>query len=45
MVQLLPLVDETFTNMRSDGLVKAADGLTTIEEVLRATQDTEDSVV
>jgi type II secretory ATPase GspE/PulE/Tfp pilus assembly ATPase PilB-like protein len=44
-VELLPLVDETFTNMRADGLVKAAEGLTTIEEVLRATQDTEDSVV
>jgi general secretion pathway protein E len=44
-VELLPLVDETFTNMRVDGLVKAADGLTTIEEVLRATQDTEDSLV
>ncbi|MHC4776689.1 MAG: GspE/PulE family protein, partial [Planctomycetota bacterium] len=44
-VQLLPLVDETFTNMRADGLIKAAEGLTTIEEVLRATQDTEDSVV
>jgi type II secretory ATPase GspE/PulE/Tfp pilus assembly ATPase PilB-like protein len=44
-VELLPLVDRTFTNMRSDGLIKAAEGLTTIEEVLRATQDTEDSGV
>jgi type II secretory ATPase GspE/PulE/Tfp pilus assembly ATPase PilB-like protein len=44
-VELLPLVDESFTNMRNDGLQKAADGLTTIEEVLRATQDTEDSGV
>ncbi|MHC4350288.1 MAG: GspE/PulE family protein [Planctomycetota bacterium] len=44
-VELLPLVDKGYQNMRSDGLVKAADGLTTIEEVLRATQDTEDSLV
>jgi type II secretory ATPase GspE/PulE/Tfp pilus assembly ATPase PilB-like protein len=44
-VDLLPLVDQSFSNMRADGLDKAASGLTTIEEVLRATQDTEDSGV
>ncbi len=38
-------VDESFINMRRDGLEKAAQGRTTIEEVLRATQDIEDSVV
>jgi len=31
--------------MRQDGLKKAAEGMTTIEEVLRATQDTDESVV
>ena len=36
------LVGDGFHNMRDDGLAKAAAGLTTIEEVLRATQDTED---
>ena len=45
VTELAPLVDESFTNMRADGLEKAAAGLTTIEEVLRATQDTEDSAV
>ena len=38
-------VDEAYMTMRADGLEKAAAGHTTIEEVLRATQDTEDSVV
>ncbi|MCH8343467.1 MAG: Flp pilus assembly complex ATPase component TadA [Planctomycetes bacterium] len=38
-------VDESYMTMRMDGLEKAAAGQTTIEEVLRATQDTEDSVV
>ncbi len=42
---LLKLVDKGFLSMRQDGLLSAADGLTTIEEVLRATQDAEDSVV
>jgi len=31
--------------MRQDGLEKAVQGVTTIEEVLRATQDTDDSGV
>ncbi len=39
---LARLVDESFVSMRDDGLRKAASGMTTIEEVLRATQDTED---
>ena len=38
-------VDGSFINMRRDGLEKAAQGRTTIEEVLRATQDIEDSIV
>ena len=43
--ELAPLVDDSFMNMRADGLEKAATGLTTIEEVLRATQDTDDPAV
>ena len=43
--ELQAAIDESFTNMRRDGLEKASQGRTTIEEVLRATQDTEDSVV
>lgn len=31
-----------FVNMRRDGLLKAADGLTTLSEVFRATQDTDE---
>ncbi len=44
-VELTALLDKSFMSMRVDGLKKAAEGLTTIEEVLRSTQDTEDSVV
>ena len=33
-----------FVTMRRDGIIKAAAGLTTVEEVLRATQDAEDAV-
>jgi type II secretory ATPase GspE/PulE/Tfp pilus assembly ATPase PilB-like protein len=36
---------ESFRTMRQDGLEKASGGMTTIEEVLRATQDAEDTVV
>jgi type II secretory ATPase GspE/PulE/Tfp pilus assembly ATPase PilB-like protein len=39
---LAKLADEEFRTMRQDGLEKAISGLTTIEEVLRATQDAED---
>jgi hypothetical protein len=30
--------------MRRDGIIKAAEGITTIEEVLRATQDADEGV-
>jgi type II secretory ATPase GspE/PulE/Tfp pilus assembly ATPase PilB-like protein len=43
--ELRSLVGESFKTMRTDGLEKAAKGVTTIEEVLRATQDVEDSGV
>ena len=43
--ELMAMVDSSFINMRADGIQKAARGLTTIEEVLRATQDTDDIVV
>jgi type II secretory ATPase GspE/PulE/Tfp pilus assembly ATPase PilB-like protein len=39
---LRKLVEADFVTMRSDGMAKAAAGLTSVEEVLRATQDTED---
>jgi type II secretory ATPase GspE/PulE/Tfp pilus assembly ATPase PilB-like protein len=37
--------DDEFASMRDDGIHKAIIGLTTIEEVLRATQDTEEAAV
>jgi type II secretory ATPase GspE/PulE/Tfp pilus assembly ATPase PilB-like protein len=40
--ELAKLVDPSFRTMRQEGLEKAIDGLTTIEEVLRATQDADD---
>jgi type IV pilus assembly protein PilB len=40
--ELKTLLDPDFINMREDGMLKAAAGITTIEEVLRATQDVED---
>jgi type II secretory ATPase GspE/PulE/Tfp pilus assembly ATPase PilB-like protein len=40
--ELKALLDPEFTTMREDGMRKAAAGITTIEEVLRATQDVED---
>ena len=40
--ELKALLDPDFTTMREDGMRKAAAGITTIEEVLRATQDVED---
>lgn len=40
--ELAALVEKSFMNMREDGVRKAAQGITTIQEVLRATQDTED---
>ena len=43
--ELATLVDTSFAGMRQNGLHKAAQGVTTVEEVLRATQDTEESGV
>ena len=43
--ELSDLAGPTYRTMRRDGVEKAARGLTTIEEVLRATQDAEDSAV
>jgi type II secretory ATPase GspE/PulE/Tfp pilus assembly ATPase PilB-like protein len=37
-------VQPGFVTMRRDGVIKAAAGLTTVEEVLRATQDADESV-
>jgi type II secretory ATPase GspE/PulE/Tfp pilus assembly ATPase PilB-like protein len=34
----------SFTTMRRDGILKAAEGRTTVDEVLRATQDAEEAV-
>jgi len=34
-----------FVTMRRDGIMKAAIGMTTVEEVLRATQDADEGVV
>ncbi len=42
VMELRNMVDADFINMRGDGMEKAASGITTIEEVLRATQDTDD---
>jgi type II secretory ATPase GspE/PulE/Tfp pilus assembly ATPase PilB-like protein len=41
--ELAHAANEAHRSMRHDGLLKAAEGLTTIEEVLRATQDTEEN--
>jgi type II secretory ATPase GspE/PulE/Tfp pilus assembly ATPase PilB-like protein len=41
-LDLRGLVDADFTTMRDDGMAKAAAGLTTVDEVLRATQDIDD---
>ena len=45
VAELAALTDESFMTMREDGLQKASKGLTTVEEVMRATQDTDDSGV
>jgi type II secretory ATPase GspE/PulE/Tfp pilus assembly ATPase PilB-like protein len=41
-LELRELVDQDFQTMRDDGMLKAAAGLTTVDEVLRATQDIDD---
>jgi type IV pilus assembly protein PilB len=43
--ELADRIGPEFSTMRQDGLEKAAAGLSTIEEVMRATQDTEDTSV
>jgi len=40
--ELKSLLDPEFITMREDGIRKVAEGITTVEEVLRATQDVED---
>ncbi len=45
VAELTALLDDSFSSMRIDGMIKAAAGMTTIEEVLRATQDTDESGV
>jgi type II secretory ATPase GspE/PulE/Tfp pilus assembly ATPase PilB-like protein len=40
--QLVERCPPSHVTMRRDGLIKAAEGMTTIEEVLRATQDVDD---
>jgi len=42
-LDLRKLVDQDFQSMRDDGMLKAAAGMTTIDEVLRATQDIDDA--
>lgn len=43
--EFVKLADSSFMSMRDDGMEKAVAGLSTIEEVLRATQDIDDSTV
>lgn len=40
--EVIPALGTDFVTMRRDGLLKAAQGLTTVDEVLRATQDASD---
>jgi type II secretory ATPase GspE/PulE/Tfp pilus assembly ATPase PilB-like protein len=40
--ELKAMLDPDFVTMRQDGMLKVAQGITTVEEVLRATQDVED---
>ena len=42
--ELKKLGAERYRSMRQDGIQKVADGVTTIDEVLRATQDVEDEI-
>jgi type II secretory ATPase GspE/PulE/Tfp pilus assembly ATPase PilB-like protein len=42
VAELKQLVDADFTTMRDDGMAKAQRGETTIEEVMRATQDVDE---
>jgi type II secretory ATPase GspE/PulE/Tfp pilus assembly ATPase PilB-like protein len=42
--ELIKLADSSFRSMRDDGMLKASMGLTTIEEVMRATQHADEVV-
>ncbi|MDX2130675.1 MAG: GspE/PulE family protein [Planctomycetota bacterium] len=42
MQELVRHVQPGFTTMRRDGMIKAAEGLSTVDEVLRATQDADE---
>jgi type II secretory ATPase GspE/PulE/Tfp pilus assembly ATPase PilB-like protein len=42
--EMMKHVQTGFTTMRRDGLIKASQGLTAVQEVLRATQDTDDAI-
>jgi type IV pilus assembly protein PilB len=42
VAEIFALAGEGFRTMRQDGIERAVEGVTTIEEVLRATQDAED---
>ncbi|MBL9149748.1 MAG: type II/IV secretion system protein [Phycisphaerae bacterium] len=44
-MELKKLLEADFVTMRDDGMIKAAEGVTTPEEVLRATQDVEDAII
>ena len=44
VIELKENMGKDFINMRSDGIFKAAAGATTIQEVLRATQDVEELI-
>lgn len=43
--ELKSLTGADFITMRADGMQKAREGMTTVEEVLRATQDVDDAIV
>jgi len=45
VMELRKLVEADFMTMRDDGMLKAAEGMTTPDEVLRATQDVEDAII
>ena len=42
---LISLASKNYVSMRTDGLIKAAQGLATVDAVLRATQDTDEAEV
>jgi type II secretory ATPase GspE/PulE/Tfp pilus assembly ATPase PilB-like protein len=44
VLELRRILGPDFVTMRVDGIEKAALGLTTVEEVLRATQDVDDAL-